>query len=273
MGELREGAADVLAHHVRLTQAGVGGEGAQHRGFDLGDADVEGAFTALFSHGGGSVMQNASRARRGMTVLGGVAGVGGRRRGAMRESASPLTLRRTILALRSLLTPTFALALLLAGCSGEPSGRGEGPLGSNGGNGAGGSGSGAGPAEGSGGGLIPVPDEDEPQNEDCGTVLPVVYRDFTEAHPDFEMQFSGDEVRLQLVEATLGPDSKPVFRDSVGCPWGINEDPPTPRECDPYWSPDIPVITSAETFDQWYRDVEGVNQTFVKELEDRKSVV
>lgn len=171
------------------------------------------------------------------------------------------------MALRSLLTPTFALALLLAGCSGEPSGRGEGPLGSNGGNGAGGSGSGAGPAEGSGGGLIPVPDEDEPQNEDCGTVLPVVYRDFTEAHPDFEMQFSGDEVRLQLVEATLGPDSKPVFRDSVGCPWGINEDPPTPRECDPYWSPDIPVITSAETFDQWYRDVEGVNQTFVKELE------
>ena len=31
--------------------------------------------------------------------------------------------------------------------------------------------------------------------DECDGKLPVVYRDFSQAHPDFEMAFSGDVVR------------------------------------------------------------------------------
>src|SRR5205085_11923579 len=40
---------------------------------------------------------------------------------------------------------------------------------------------------------------------DCSGTLPVTYRDFSEAHPDFEMPFQGDVVRRGLVGAELGP--------------------------------------------------------------------
>ncbi len=98
--------------------------------------------------------------------------------------------------------------------------------------------------------------------DECDSLLEVTYRDFSEAHPDFEMEFSGDVVRRRLVQNELGPDGKPVFRDSVGCPPRQG----TPLECED-WRPDRPVITSAETFRQWYRTLDGVNVAFERTLQ------
>jgi fibro-slime domain-containing protein len=123
----------------------------------------------------------------------------------------------------------------------------------------GGSGSGGvGPISGTGGGGSPIDlgDASVPNDADCDNILEVTYRDFTEAHEDMEMAFSGDVVRLQLVEAALGADQKPVFKSSVGCAPDNND----PTKCHEYYKPMQPVITSATTFDQWYRTVEGVNQ-------------
>jgi fibro-slime domain-containing protein len=104
--------------------------------------------------------------------------------------------------------------------------------------------------------------EDLVPTDECDGKLPVVYRDFSQAHPDFEMAFRGDVVRRQLIEPTLGADGKPVFKSSVGCP--AKKD--TPTSCE-NWSVQQPVITSADSFKQWYRDTPGVNVAFEKELE------
>ncbi|HYQ40760.1 MAG TPA: fibro-slime domain-containing protein [Polyangiaceae bacterium] len=99
------------------------------------------------------------------------------------------------------------------------------------------------------------------ETPDCGSILDVTYRDFSESHPDFEMKFMGDVVRRGLVEATLGPDHKPVFKDRLGrpplagSPTGINTD----------WQPMEPVIASADSFKQWYNTSE-VNREFAKKL-------
>src|SRR5690554_43152 len=69
--------------------------------------------------------------------------------------------------------------------------------------------------------------------------LPLVLRDFKFSHPDFE-SYSG--AQTGLVENTLGADGKPVFRASNG------------------------VITDAASFDQWYRDVPGINMTIVQTM-------
>lgn len=128
-------------------------------------------------------------------------------------------------------------------------------------NGGGGNGGGAAPGAGGGisigsGGGIALPNGGGGgTNPECDNILEVTYRDFNESHPDMEMAFSGDVVRLTLLEPNLGPDRKPVFRDSIGCP--PNHDDPT--ICEPYWQVTEPVITSAESFNQWYNTVEGVN--------------
>ena len=105
------------------------------------------------------------------------------------------------------------------------------------------------------------PDDLVPVDE-CDGNLPVVYRDFSEAHPDFEMDFRGDVVRRQLVAKDLGPDGKPVFASSVGCPAQQG----SPPEC-ANWNVTEPVITSAESFNQWYRDTPNVNVAFERTLE------
>jgi fibro-slime domain-containing protein len=99
-------------------------------------------------------------------------------------------------------------------------------------------------------------------DEECDSVLEVTYRDFTEDHPDFEAAFAGDEVRLTLVEPQLDAEGKPVFRDSIGCPWSQDD----PRQCNPDWKPTEKVIESKASFDQWYHTVSGVNQEFQKEI-------
>ncbi len=97
---------------------------------------------------------------------------------------------------------------------------------------------------------------------DCKSVLDVTYRDFKETHPDFEMaSFRGDEPRRQLIEPTLDGDRKPVFLDSAGCFAQL----PAPLGCRDGVG-NQKTITSEESFNQWYRDVPGVNMTFPKEL-------
>ncbi|MES1173903.1 MAG: fibro-slime domain-containing protein [Myxococcales bacterium] len=97
---------------------------------------------------------------------------------------------------------------------------------------------------------------------DCGSVLDVTYRDFSEAHPDFEMPFAGDVVRRGLVASLLGADHKPVFADRVGHP-PLKGDP---LAIDPDWQPTQPVIQSADTFNQWYNTTASVNQELHKQL-------
>ncbi|AUX32278.1 MULTISPECIES: fibro-slime domain-containing protein [Sorangium] len=101
---------------------------------------------------------------------------------------------------------------------------------------------------------------------DCKSTLDVLYRDFKDTHPDFEMDFRGDVVRRKLIEPQLDGDSKPVFLSSVGC----QADLQTPLACGG-GNPNQVVITSAESFSQWYRDVPGVNMTFPKQLELEES--
>jgi fibro-slime domain-containing protein len=103
------------------------------------------------------------------------------------------------------------------------------------------------------------PAELEP-TDDCDGNLPVVYRDFSQSHPDFEMAFSGDGVRHKLIEATLGTDGKPVFLNNIGCP--ANDG--TPGSCN--GTRDKPVLSTAEAFGQWYRDTPGVNIAFERTL-------
>ena len=70
------------------------------------------------------------------------------------------------------------------------------------------------------------------------TTLTATIRDFKDSHPDFENTHSA-EVEKGIVEAVLGSDDKPVYAKGNG-----NSSPDTHGR---YY------------FDQWYRDVPGVN--------------
>jgi fibro-slime domain-containing protein len=73
--------------------------------------------------------------------------------------------------------------------------------------------------------------------EDCDTVLLAKVRDFQSAHPDFESTIATDP---GIVEFMIGADQKPVYAGN----------------------PTTPTTTGKDNFDQWYRDVAGVNQPF-----------
>lgn len=167
-----------------------------------------------------------------------------------------------------ILAPTLGfLALSVLACSGEDDGGRTARDGSSTGTGS----SPGLPSDGSGGGLS-LPTE-EPQEEDkCGSVLKVVYRDFSEAHTDFEWSlhdagWKGDVVRMKLVEPELGGDKKPVFRSVRGCGAPNAKPEGGLRDCAWENDSDRAVITSKETFDQWYRTVEDVNHAIERDLE------
>lgn len=61
-------------------------------------------------------------------------------------------------------------------------------------------------------------------------------RDFNDTHPDFEKLIKSDK---GIVQSTLGADGKPVYAGQA----------------------DNPTTSGQENFDQWYRDVSGVNQS------------
>jgi len=66
----------------------------------------------------------------------------------------------------------------------------------------------------------------------CQSELLGVIRDFRDDHPDFEAELGTDK---GIVQDTLGPDGKPVYAG------------------------DTPTTHGQGPFDQWYRDVDGVN--------------
>ena len=74
------------------------------------------------------------------------------------------------------------------------------------------------------------------QLEDCGA-LRAVLRDFQATHPDFEKNLADDR---GVVAANLGADSKPVYAHTGA----------------------TATVRGAASFNQWYRDVAGVNQRF-----------
>jgi len=70
--------------------------------------------------------------------------------------------------------------------------------------------------------------------------LPIIIRDFREAHPDFENQpwtipgFHGSKPTLGIVQDRLGSDRKPIYKGGI-------------------------TVQNKESFDQWYNDVPNVN--------------
>jgi fibro-slime domain-containing protein len=78
---------------------------------------------------------------------------------------------------------------------------------------------------------------------DYRVTLPATYRDFTADHPDFEPSATGlESATTGLVASTLG---------EAGVPELVGTDP---------------IITSAETFAEWYTDVPDVNATIAGEF-------
>jgi len=77
-------------------------------------------------------------------------------------------------------------------------------------------------------------DSDSDSDSDGDGVLHGVIRDFSSSHPDFE---DGMGAETGIVEELIGDDDKPVYAGGAG------------------------TLTThgQEAFDQWYRDVEGVN--------------
>lgn len=72
-----------------------------------------------------------------------------------------------------------------------------------------------------------------------------VIRDFSDTHPDFELPVSGNTFEPGLVEFLLGTDDKPVYADR----------------------PNSRTTTGASNFDQWYRDVPGINRSMAIDLQ------
>ncbi|MBK9752046.1 MAG: fibro-slime domain-containing protein [Nannocystis sp.] len=75
------------------------------------------------------------------------------------------------------------------------------------------------------------------ENVECGLQLKATIRDFKIGHPDFETYCCG--VVQGLVKPDLGVDKKPVF-NQVGNP---------------------KMLTDAPTFNQWYNNVQDINQS------------
>ena len=74
--------------------------------------------------------------------------------------------------------------------------------------------------------------------------LTATFRDFLDSHADFEQDIGGSD--HDIVADTLGPDRKPVYAPGAS---------------------GSTLTTNGKTeFDQWYRDVPGVNMTTTKPL-------
>ena len=86
----------------------------------------------------------------------------------------------------------------------------------------------------SGGGFNPAGSGGGGGGRECDNMLVGVIRDFNQSNPDFEGELGVDP---GIVASDLGADDKPVYAG------------PTP------------TTSGQAAFDQWYRDVPGVNQT------------
>jgi fibro-slime domain-containing protein len=119
-----------------------------------------------------------------------------------------------------------------------------------------------------GGGNGPVLEEAPPMvpDEECEAVIELTLRDFDATHPDFEAYNGGsNDVGCGMVAPDLGAGAKPVFVAAIGTQKRITtgdfEHLVFASCADWDWMP-AKVVTDQASFDQWYRDVPGVNQTF-----------
>ncbi|HVY27366.1 MAG TPA: fibro-slime domain-containing protein [Polyangiaceae bacterium] len=95
-------------------------------------------------------------------------------------------------------------------------------------------------------------------NGNCGNILLGLSRDFKGAdepdgHPDFNADIAGNDVTPHLVSDTLGTDQKPVYASQ--CEIG---NPGNKTVC-----PFGPQTTNKANFDQWYRNTDGVNKSYL----------
>jgi fibro-slime domain-containing protein len=79
-----------------------------------------------------------------------------------------------------------------------------------------------------------------PPSVECETTLVATVRDFAESHPDFEYVIDVDP---GIVQSLLGGDGKPVYAGGTAG-----------------------TTTGQASFDQWYRDVAGVNINLPTEI-------
>jgi fibro-slime domain-containing protein len=79
--------------------------------------------------------------------------------------------------------------------------------------------------------------------------LAAVVRDFSDEHPDFELDVLGDFSETGIVAPELGPDDKPVYAAR----------------------PDSRTTSGRANFDQWYNDFPGVNARTLVDLEFERS--
>ncbi len=165
------------------------------------------------------------------------------------------------------------LAVLVAGCSasGDEDSKQRPNFGNGGKPGStGGSGSVSQPPLGGGNGPV-LGEVPMPSEEKCASVIELTLRDFEDTHPDFESYSGLNDIGCGIVAAELGPDTKPVFASVIGTQKRVTTgdfEHLTFDSCAEWngWMPDK-VITDQASFDQWYRDVEGVNQTFTVPVE------
>lgn len=109
-------------------------------------------------------------------------------------------------------------------------------------------------------GIRDIADRPQQQLVNCETIRAVIrdFRGWDEldangsriGHPDFERFGAATNVpTIGLVAPQLGPDNKPVYADNDNVP-----------------KPNGPQTTNAANFNQWYRDVPGVNMRFEIQL-------
>ena len=156
--------------------------------------------------------------------------------------------------------PFFAAALVAAGCGGDAGstfGSGDGDDGNGAASGSGGAGAvGGGLFTGGTGGTGVAESGAGDGSGECSPALVGTVRDFraftgSSGHPDFETFLGNGDPGL--VEATLGADHKPVFAHT-----GSWQD--EAGGCDRDGASGVRCVTSPESYLQWYRDVDGVNQ-------------
>lgn len=90
----------------------------------------------------------------------------------------------------------------------------------------------------------PVETVDLTATVECANILRVIARDLPASHSDFQQQ-EVNGLYEGIVEGTLGADRKPVLADP------LDEDD---------------LVLSAESFNQWYHNVEGVNLPYVVDM-------
>lgn len=90
----------------------------------------------------------------------------------------------------------------------------------------------------------PVETVDVAAGAECANVLRVIARDLPASHPDFQQQ-EVNGLYEGIVQDMLGADRKPILADP------LDEDD---------------LVLSAESFHEWYHNVEGVNLPYVVDL-------